>query len=115
MHLTPLPGSKWKGDGKGDRGTKRDFEGKPRAPHKPPKGASKGKCPEALSDAKLKHNCSKTKKRLCWNYNLSGLQVRQTWRELQAWLACVHVLRAASLPARVPDIQSPRVTGALRP
>ncbi|CAE7624913.1 unnamed protein product [Symbiodinium sp. CCMP2592] len=58
MHLAPLPGAKWKGDGKGDKGTKRDADGKPKLPpHRPGKGAGKGKCPEALSDSGLKHNC----------------------------------------------------------
>ncbi|CAE7226763.1 unnamed protein product [Symbiodinium sp. CCMP2592] len=73
MHLAPLPGAKWKGDGKGDKGTKRDADGKPKLPpHRPGKGAGKGKCPEALSDSRLKHNCSKTKKRLCWNFNMQA-------------------------------------------
>ncbi|CAE7557162.1 unnamed protein product [Symbiodinium sp. CCMP2592] len=58
MHLAPLPGAKWKGDGKGDKGTKRDADGKPKLPpHRPGKGAGKVKCPEALSDSRLKHNC----------------------------------------------------------
>ncbi|CAE7035503.1 unnamed protein product [Symbiodinium sp. CCMP2592] len=72
MHLAPLPGAKWTGDGKGDKGTKRDADGKAKLPHRPNKGAGKGKCPEALADSRLKHNCSKTKKRLCWNFNMQA-------------------------------------------
>ncbi|CAE7276538.1 unnamed protein product [Symbiodinium sp. CCMP2592] len=72
MHLAPLPGAKWKGDGKGEKGIKRDADGKPKLPHRPNKGTGKGKCPDVLSDSRLKHNCSKTKKRLCWNFNLQA-------------------------------------------
>ncbi|CAE7835829.1 unnamed protein product [Symbiodinium sp. CCMP2592] len=56
MHLAPLPGAKWKGDGKGDKGTKRDADGKPKLPpHRPGKGAGKGN--PSVSPQAANHEC----------------------------------------------------------
>ncbi|CAE7790276.1 unnamed protein product [Symbiodinium sp. CCMP2592] len=105
MHLAPLPGAKWKGDGKGDKGTKRDADGKPKLPpHRPGKGAGKGKCPEALSDSRLKHNCSKTKKRLCWNFNLQAANHECMMAQIDKVgpLACPKP--AAAVRERIPNV-----------
>ena len=77
FHVMPLPGPSLrqdtKGKGKGNRGTKRTAEGEEKKPNGG-KGAGKGlppSMPAALKDPHLKHNCSKSKKRLCWNFNLA--------------------------------------------
>ena len=74
ISLVPLPGpSLKKGDGKknpnsGNQSSgKRDSSGNPKKGDS--KGAGKSRVPEGLSDPALKHNCSKTNKRLCWNFN----------------------------------------------
>ena len=77
FHVMPLPGPSLrqdtKGKGKGNRGTKRTAEGEEKKPNGG-KGADKGlptPMPAALKDPRLKHNCSKSRKRLCWNFNLT--------------------------------------------
>ena len=74
ISLAPLPGpSLKKGDGKknpnsGNQSSgKRDSSGNPKKGDS--KGAGKSRVLEGLSDPALKHNCSKTNKRLCWNFN----------------------------------------------
>ena len=74
ISLVPLPGpSLKKGDGKknpnsGNQSSgKRDLSGNPKKGDS--KGAGKSRVPEGLSDPALKHNCSKTNKQLCWNFN----------------------------------------------
>ena len=69
-HLAPLPGaafnpaSRGKGGGKDKKRLAQDSD-----THDRKKGKGKG-IPAPLQEAGLKHECSKTGLRICWNYNL---------------------------------------------
>ena len=68
-HLAPLPGtafnpSRTKGTGKDKKRFSQDSEVPDRK-----KGKGKG-IPTPLQESGLKHECSKTGARICWNYNL---------------------------------------------